>query len=91
MLPSMVSPTAEMVIWLPVELAALPTTRFDDDPLVVAVWVPLGPVDVAPCAVAWSGDDFPRPWTSNTVPAAMVRPATTAANQRHRWRPPVLA
>jgi hypothetical protein len=33
----MVSPTAEMVIWLPAGLAALATPRFDDDPLVVAV------------------------------------------------------
>ena len=91
MLPSMVSPTAEMVIRLPAGLAALARPRFDDDPLVVAVWVPLAPVDVAPCAVAWSGADFPRPWTNNTVPAAMVRPATTTANHRHRRRPPALA
>jgi hypothetical protein len=90
-LPSMVSPTTEMVIWLPAGLAGLATPRFDDDALVVAGWVPLGPVNVAPCAVAWSGADFPKPWTNSTVPAAMVRPATTAANHRHRWRPPALA
>ena len=91
MLPSMVSPTAEMVIWLPAGLAPA-TPRFDDDPLGVAVWITLGPVDVASCAVAfWSGADFPRCWTNNTVPAAMVRAATTPANHRHRWRPPVLA
>ena len=92
MLPSMVSPTAEMVIRLPAGLAALARPRFDDDPLVVAVWITLGPVDVTSCAVVfWSGADFPRCWTNNTIPAAMVTAATTPANHRHRWRPPVPA
>ena len=92
MLPSMVSPTAEMVIRLSAVFAALAKPRFDDDPLVAGVRVPLrSVVDVAPCAVAWSGADFPRPWINNTVPAAMVRAATTTANHLHGRRPPSLA